>query len=439
MQRSGRFIEAERIYRALLKLNPTEFGLLYRLGVLCLTDARPQEAVKWFDRAIARNRRSSDAHYGRAVALEELGDLAAARGAYERAVDLSPSNGLAHRGLADCTRYAAGHPHLARMEALARDLDALPHIDRVHLYAALTKAYDDLQDYRQAARHMLDGNRMQRQQILYDEAVTLGQIDRVSAVFTSQLMAEKKGFGAASATPVFVVGMPRSGSTLIEQILASHPKVHGAGEIHDFGNSVASLGCGHFSSDTFLGQVPSMSAAQFQQIGAQYLRSTRALAQGNDRVVNKLPGNFIALGLIHLALPGAIIVHSRRNAIDTCLSRFSKIFVPGQAYSYDLGELGRYHRAYERLMTHWRRVVPANALIEVDYEAVVTDLEGEARRLIAFCGLEWDDACLAFHKTRRSVTTPSKSQVRQPLYASAVGRWRPYQEMLQPLLQALDT
>ena len=404
------------------------------LALLALN--RPAEALAHSRSALAIKPDHADGHFAMGVAFEALGNLEDARTAYTRAVELAPSWGRAHRGLADCTGYSAGHPHLALMESVVGD-PKVHATDRVHLHAALAKAYGDLNDHVRASRHMLDGNRLQRQTTTYDEAATLAVFDRVIATFTPRLIGQRQGLGARSRAPIFVVGMPRSGSTLVEQILASHPSVHGAGEIPQFGDAVASLGRGHFGSEGFLSQVASMSGADLRRIGERYLADISHLADGKSRIVNKLPGNFVALGLIHLALPDAIVIHSRRDPIDTSLSRFSKIFVPGQAYGYDLGELGRYHRGYDRLMAHWRETLPAATLVDVDYEAVVADLEAEARRLIAACGLEWDEACLAFHRSPRPVMTPSRSQVRQPIYATSVGRWRPYQEMLRPLLDAL--
>ena len=404
------------------------------LALLALN--RPAEALAHSRSALAIKPDHADGHFAMGVAFEALGNLEDARTAYARAVELAPSWGRAHRGLADCTGYSAGHAHLALMESAIGD-PKVQATDRVHLHAALAKAYGDLNDHARASRHMLDGNRLQRQRTTYDEAGTLAVFERVRATFTPRVIGERLGLGAKSPAPIFVVGMPRSGSTLVEQILASHPSVFGAGEIHHFGDAVASLGRGHFGSEAFLAEFPSLSGADLRQIGERYLAKIRPLADGKSRIVNKLPGNFIALGLIHLTLPDAIVIHSRRDPIDTSLSRFSKIFVPGQAYGYDLGELGRYHRGYDRLMAHWRETLPAGTLVDIDYEAVVADLEAEARRLIAACGLEWDEACLAFHRSSRPVMTPSRSQVRQPIYATSVGRWRPYEEMLRPLLDAL--
>ena len=184
--------------------------------------------------------------------------------------------------------------------------------------------------------------------------------------------------------------------------------------------------------------VATMSSEELRQVGARYVAAIRALAPSAERVADKMPWNFHFPGLIHLVLPNARIIHARRDPVDTCLSCFSILFDgDGNHYTYDLGELGRFYRSYETLMAHWRAVLPAGVMIEVQYEEVVADLEDQARRIIDHCGLTWDDACLAFHKTRRSVRTSSVAQVRQPIYRSSVGRWRPYREHLRPLLHEL--
>jgi hypothetical protein len=181
-----------------------------------------------------------------------------------------------------------------------------------------------------------------------------------------------------------------------------------------------------------------MSAEQLRQVGTSYVDSIRACAPTIARIVDKLPGNFGSVGLIHLALPNARIIHTTRNPLDTCLSCFSLLFAEGHAYSYDLAELGRYYRGYQTLMQHWRAVLPQGVVLEVRYEDVVSDLEGQARAMVTHCGLEWEESCLAFHQTRRPVRTASMSQVRRPIYRTSVGRWQRYKDLLQPLVQALD-
>ncbi len=232
--------------------------------------------------------------------------------------------------------------------------------------------------------------------------------------------------------------MPRSGTTLVEQILASHPMVHGAGELTEFNEAVDSIKGLDGAALTYPEFVPPLGASALRQLGGRYLELVCKRSPSGERLTDKMPSNYYFLGLIHLALPNAKIIHTVRDPIDTCISCFSKLFSADQNHTYDLAELGRYYRRYEQLMTHWRRVLPTESFLDVQYEDVVANLEGAARRIIAYCGLPWDDRCLAFHETNRPVRTASATQVRQPIYKNAIGRWRVYQEFLGPLLTALE-
>jgi hypothetical protein len=229
--------------------------------------------------------------------------------------------------------------------------------------------------------------------------------------------------------------MPRSGTTLIEQILASHPKVFGAGELREMANLAGRIGGAEGAA--FPEAVPGLSREELRRIGAQYVQAVTRLAPGAERITDKMPGNFSLAGLINLALPNARIIHACRDARDTAFSCFSLLFSGTLEFTYDLAELGRYYRAYLKLMAHWREVLPEGIMLEVQYEDVVGDLESQARRIIAHCGLEWDDACLSFYTTERSVRTASATQVRQPIYQSSIGRWRLHEEALGPLLREL--
>jgi hypothetical protein len=231
--------------------------------------------------------------------------------------------------------------------------------------------------------------------------------------------------------------MPRSGTTLVEQILASHPKVFGAGELPDIAKAVARLSGTDGAPQGFPEVVSSMTGEQLRQLGASYVSAIQALAPKAERITDKMPNNFRLAALIHLALPNARIIHTRRHPVDTCLSCFSLLFAGDHPYSYDLAELGRYYRAYEALMEHWRDILPEGVMLEVQYEDITADLDAQARQIVAHCGLEWDDACLAFYKTQRPVRTASAAQVRQPIYRTSVGRWRPYKDLLGPLIEAL--
>jgi hypothetical protein len=249
-------------------------------------------------------------------------------------------------------------------------------------------------------------------------------------------MRDKRGAGDPSRIPVFVLGMPRSGSTLIEQILASHSKVFGAGELADLNDTIDAVA--RLNNWSYPEMVARMSSEQLRQLGMSYVDRIRACAPTAARIVNKMPANFGLIGLIHLALPNARIIHTSRDPIDTCLSCFSLLFAAGHPYAYDLAELGRYYHGYHRLMQHWRAVLPEGVMLEVRYEDVVADLSGQTRAMVRHCGLEWEDSCLAFHKTRRPIQTASMCQVRQQIYRTSVGRPHRYQDLLQPLVDALD-
>jgi len=248
-------------------------------------------------------------------------------------------------------------------------------------------------------------------------------------------MKEKMGAGDPSPLPIFILGMPRSGTTLVEQIVASHPLVHGAGELMALHDCVAELG---ETGASFPERIAELEGAGLRRLGSAYLQKLAKIALEGERVTDKMPSNYYYVGLIKLILPNAKIIHTFRDPVDNCVSCFSKLFTLEQSHTYDLGELGRYYKRYERLMAHWRRVLPQGAFLDMRYEDVVDDLEGQARRILDYCGLPWDERCLQFHETERPVRTASATQVRQPIYRSAMGRWKDYKDFLTPLLTALE-
>jgi tetratricopeptide (TPR) repeat protein len=403
---------------------------------------RLEEAVASYDRAIALKPDLAIAHYNRGTVLRDLGKLQEAQAACLEALRLDPRLTGAHVNLADLKTFKPGDPHLAAMEALARS-DGLSQTSRIEIDFALGKAYADLRDYDRSFKHLLAANAGKRATIVYDERAEFAALKRIEAVFTPALIEAKSGSGDPSSMPIFVLGMPRSGTTLVEQIIASHPMVHGAGELPTLGDIARNIRAPDGNTIRYPEFVPTLDPSGVARIGAHYIASVRGLAFKNghakaERVTDKMPENFYLAGLIHLALPNAKILHTVRDPVDTCVSCFSKLFLAGQNYTYDLGELGRCYKRYERLMAHWRSVLPAGRILDVRYEDLVADVEAQARRIISHCGLPWDDRCLAFHNTDRPIRTASAVQVRQPIYKSAIGRWRVYQEHLGPLLNALE-
>jgi hypothetical protein len=243
-----------------------------------------------------------------------------------------------------------------------------------------------------------------------------------------------RGGGNLSDLPIFVLGMPRSGTTLVEQIIASHPDVHGAGELLDLQSITRRVVSG---TGGFPGNILALDSVAMNKWADDYVAGLRKHSPDARYITDKMPNNFWFVGLIHLMLPNARIIHVKRNPVDTCLSCFTKLFSGTLNQTYDLSELGRYYVDYSRLMDHWRKVLPAGAFLDVQYEDVIADQETEARRMIDFCGLDWNDACIDFYKNKRSVGTASVTQVRRPIYKSSVERWRHYEKFLGPLLDTL--
>jgi Tfp pilus assembly protein PilF len=426
--------EAAQCFERAVALKPDYADALNNLGkALASLDPAPDPEVSLaaFERAIALRPDYAEAWDNRGVLLAELGRLDEAVAAIEQAIRLQPRRVSAYYHLTLTRTLAPADPHIAAMQALAGQADALSLDDRIELDFALAAALDGAGDPAGAFARLAEGNALNRTRIDYDEAATLQALARTAELFTPQAIARGHGAGDPSELPVFIVGMPRSGTTLVEQMLASHPAVFGAGETSAFPAALADEGV------DFPDGAAELGAASLRRLGERYLERVRPLGPKALRITDKRPDNFRLAGLIHLALPGARIVHVRREAADACLSCFSKLFGPAVPYASDLGELGRYWRAYDALMAHWRQVIPPQVLLELDYEAIVADPQAQARRLIAHCGLEWDPACLEFWRAPRRVRTASAAQVRRPVHGEAVGRWRAYKPWLGPLLEAL--
>ena len=416
-------------------LTPEDADALNAMGLVRFEQQNPDAALVLFRRAIARKPDLADAHNNIGNVLKEGGQIAAARAAYERAIKLEPRETAYFVNFADSKKFTEGDADLAVMEKVARNAENLTPIGRSRLKFALAKAYDDLGRYDEAFACMDEGNALKREGLSYDETRTLESFDRIRSTFDRKILGKAGGF--SSSLPVFVVGMPRSGSTLIEQILASHPAIHGAGELADFNWLVDQLPGTGGNAFRYPDDATVLSADQLHALGKAYVDRHRARAPNAERVTDKMPANFLFLGLIHLALPDARVIHVVRDPRDTCLSCYSKLFTAEQNFTYALDELGRYYRKYAELMAYWREVLPKETLLEIRYEDVVADLEASARRIVDHCGLAWHPNCIAFHETRRPVRTASATQVRRPIFRTSEGRWRAYERHLGPLLAAL--
>jgi tetratricopeptide (TPR) repeat protein len=439
LDRKQRHAEAADHFRAVLARNPQQVDAMAGLANTMKNTGQHDQALALGRQVVALRPQFAPAASLLGSILAEIGLMDEAQAELRRAVTLAPGRPESLYHLALLAKVRPDDGTLQALEAALPRIATLPPREQSLLRFALAKAYDDVGERDRGFDHLLLGNATKRAQSAYREAGTLGAMDRIRSVFSAEFLAARRDLGDPSAAPVFIVGMPRSGTTLVEQTLASHKSVFGAGERTELSHAIARMNAERFGSTSFPEAAWTLADAQLRQMGTHYVAALRALAPDAARITDKMPGNFLFVGLIHLILPNARIIHTVRDPVDTCLSCFSMLFTGEQAFTYDLAELGRYYRAYERLMSHWRAVLPAGVLLEVEYESTVSDFEAQARRIVAHCGLEWDPACLEFYKTARPVHTASMTQVRQPIYYSSVGRWRPKPALLQPLIDALGT
>jgi tetratricopeptide (TPR) repeat protein len=433
-----RFDEALTSYDKAVALKPDFAEAFCNRGFALGKLKRFDEALASYDKALAIKPDFVEALNDRAIEMVVLGRLAEAQRDIEQAIQLAPRKPRYYYTLGQITRYVAAAPRVTAMEELVHDATSLAIDDRIHLHFALAKAYEDLGRPERAFSQLLAGNALKRSQITYEETITVRMHNRIQEVFTPKLLQTFQNVGEPSRVPIFIVGMPRSGTTLIEQILASHPDVFGGGELDYLSKVGADIQPSDNNLEVSRELVSSIPSEQFRQIGESYLAKIKLLAPEAARVVDKMPANYLNVGLIHLALPNAPIIHVVRDPVDTCISCFSQLFAGDLNYTYDLAELGRYYGYYEALMAHWHQVLPLGRILDVRYEGVVANLEDMARRIVAHCGLAWDAHCLAFHQTKRPIRTASVTQVRRPIYKSSVGHRFKYETFLAPLLAELS-
>ncbi|WP_299077755.1 tetratricopeptide repeat-containing sulfotransferase family protein [uncultured Ruegeria sp.] len=365
----------------------------------------------------------------------EQGNFDSARHWFNKAAEEDKARLNAQIALVKLDRVTQDNPDFKALEAALPDADKMLPEQSVSYHYALGKCYEDLKRYETAFEHFAKGAAIKRSIIDYDADQIEETADNLIGVFTPALIEKLRKSALHSDQPIFVVGMPRSGTTLTESILASHTDVFGAGELSYLHNLFADQLRGGNKKTGSL--IASLSEHGLTQRAQRYVQQLDAHAPCQPHIVDKMPANFLMVGLIHAVLPNARIVHIARNPFDTCLSCFTRVFQRSQYHSYDQVELGRYFKAYVRVMQHWNELLPADSFLTVHYENLVEDIEFEARRMIAFCGLKWDERCLDFHKGERRVRTASVQQVRQPLYKSSKEKWRNYEAQLAPLIQTI--
>lgn len=414
-------------------LKPGQIESLCLLGTCYNKMSRAKEGLSFFEKALRLQPDHPDVRPGFADALINLGEMERA----EQLIKASIAKGIAvarsYQSLSALKKFTADAPELAEVRhALAATDKPASEISPLHFAAA--KMLNDAKHYDEAMHHFSVAQAEAGEK--YDVARYERRVDALINLFSPQFMFQRKNLGVSSARPVFIVGMPRSGTTLTEQIISSHAQAAGAGELPDISGIARQLGDNSKTLARFSEKLLTLDAAGIAVHANAYLNRLNKTSRDADRVTDKMPHNFEHVGLIALLFPNATIIHCKRDAIDNCMSIYMNAFSEAHGYSADFGKLGRYYRAYDRLMQHWHKLLP-NRILDSQYEALVDDLEGNAKKLIAHCNLPWDEGCLNYTQNDRTVTTISRWQVRQPIYKTSVKRWKPYEKHIGKLIASL--
>ena len=433
----GNHAQAEQACRLALEQDPNSAEAHAMLGEMLHEADRFNEALTSFETALTLKPEFGEArnHYG--ICLKSVGRLDDAREQLIKSLEFNPRAYGIYANLADLEKFTPDHPHLAAMEAIMRDASDPMSERYMALHFGLGKAYEDIGEYEKAFTHFQMGATLKRAKLKYDEADTFAFFDAIRETFSAEFFAHRPFEGSPSNVPIFIIGMPRSGSTLVEQILSSHPQVFGAGEIKEYSRRLNALRSRFPALPKYPQIAVKMNQAQYKIVTEGYLSTVKGYSPMHAHVTDKLLTNYYFVGMLHVMFPNAKFVHTKRNPVDTCWSAYTKLFKDDMPHSYDFGELGRYYKKYEELMAHWDQVLPPGLIKTIVYEDVVDNLETRARELLEFLELPWDPACLSFHESGRPVKTASVTQVRQPVYRTSVEKWRCYGERMQPLVDAL--
>ncbi len=398
---------------------------------------RHDEALRLYEEALTRDPKLASALAGRGHTLKTVGRQDEAIESYRACTRHNPWHGETWWSLANLKTFHFADEEVAEMEAQIAD-ERLDDEHRANFLFALGKAYEDRGEHTRAFDYYRQGNENRRERENYDPVFTADAHDQFIEVFTREFIDSKAGGGNPSNAPIFIVGMPRSGSTLIEQILSSHPDVEGTHELPDLGRVARSTATTRQDRKKYPAVIALLSAAELEALGSDYLdRSRRHRHLETPRFTDKMPNNFAHIGLLSLILLNAKIINAKRHPLDSCLGSYKQLFARGQPHTYDLFDLGEFYAEYDRLMRHWSEVLPGRVL-DVQYEDVVDDLEPQVRRLLDYCDLPWNDDCLRFYESDRAVKTASSEQVRKPIYETSKHRWRNYEDELQPIIEILE-
>jgi tetratricopeptide (TPR) repeat protein len=421
----------------LIALEPENRQYLTLYATACVGVGEHEEAIRLYRELLVDAPHAEELHMSVAHALKTLGRREESIAAYRTAAAIRPNFGETYWSLANLKTYRFTAGEIARMRAEEAAAGISLH-DRTHLCFALGKALEDEHDFANSWIYYERGNALKRSESRYRPEILETNTRLQIATCTADFFARRRDVGAAAPDPIFIVGLPRSGSTLLEQILASHSRVEGTQELADIPRAALDLQGRDPDLDQprYPGVLADLPPAEFARMGEKYLRDTRIYRTDAPFFIDKMPNNFRHLGLIHLILPNARIIDARREPMACCFSNFKQLFASGQEFTYSITDIARYYRTYLDLMRHWNTVLPGR-ILRVQHEDVVEDLEGNVRRILDFCGLEFESACVEFHKTERSIRTASSEQVRRPIFREGLDQWRNFAPWLGPLEQAL--
>ena len=392
------------------------------------------EAIETYRKALSLSPEKPGALCSMAHHLKTIGKQEDAIAVYRKAIEIKPDHTESYWSMANLKTFSFTDQEINDMEDLLGNSD-LPDIGRVHIHNALGLEYESRKNYDKAFQNLTSCNALRRKSESYDPVEYETMIDRIIEIMSSKKL-QNGPVMSADVTPIFIVGLPRSGSTLIEQILASHSAVEGTHELHEMSLSMQSIRESSNINKRFPDALEVFRPNEWKMLGREYLDTTKKYRTDKSFFVDKNPNNFTFIGAIKLAIPNAKIINAKRHPLDSCFGSFKQLFASGQPFSYDLVELGEYYMEYERIMTHWKEACEGFVL-DVNYEDVVSDLDVQVERILNFCGLPFEESCLRFYETKRAVKTASSEQVRRPIYSSSVNLWRNYEDKLEELIEIL--
>ena len=430
------FEECSQVLEQAIRLEPELPYPRMLYGNMLTKAGRYEEAAKAFKVALEKQPDHGGSLAGLGHVLKTIGRQDEAVSTYRACIQNHPAFGEAYWSLANLKTFRFTDAEIAVMEEHVDD-ERLLEETRVNFNFALGKACEDGGDYERAFEHYHKGNSLRRMNESYDPVQTELIHDRIIETFTPEFLEANGGSGNPDRAPIFIVGLPRSGSTLVEQIMASHSKVDGTHELPDLARVIRTINQQQVEGKSYPEALGHYGPDELTTLGDQYLESTKRYRGDAPFFTDKMPNNFASIGLLRLILPNAKIINARRHPLDSCMGSYKQLFFKGQAFTYDLIELGEYYLQYQRMMDYWHSLLPGR-ILDVRYEEVVANQERETRRLLEFCELDWEDGCLRFYETERAVNTASSEQVRQPIYSKSISSWRRFEPFLTPLIEILE-